>query len=167
MLRLDGWIYRFQVTIGTICALLVLIGVCWVVAQRYFLRSSLMGADELILLVAFWMYFMGASASARDRWHIRVNVVDNLPQGNWFRAACNFTVSLLNVGVTGAVTWLAVNNLLWNIGSGTQTPVFRIPTYWFDAAIVVALGLSFIYFLLDLILPVFGLDRPTEEEAQS
>jgi len=166
MLKLENWIYRTQIAVGSVSALLVLIGVCWVVAQRYFLRSSLMGADELILLIAFWMYFMGAAASARDRWHIRVNVVDSLPKGNWFRTTCNFIVNLLNVGVTGAVTWLAANNLLWNIESGTQTPVFRISTYWFDAAIVVALGLSFVYFLLDLLLPMFGLDRPTNEEVQ-
>jgi len=167
MSKLEGWIYRVQISVGSVSALLVLIGVCWVVAQRYFLRSSLMGADELILLCAFWMYFMGAAAAARDRWHIRVNIVDSLPKGNWFRIACNAVVSLLNVGVTGAVTWLAAVNLVWNIQSGTQTPVFRIPTYWFDAAIVAALGLSFVYFLLDLLLPVFGLDRPTSEEAQS
>ena len=166
MKTLESWIYRAQITIGSVAALLVLLGVCWVVAQRYFLRSSLMGADELILLVAFWMYFMGAAASARDRWHIRVNVVDSLPEGNWFRATCNLAVSVLNVGVTGAVTWLAMKNLIWNIESGTQTPVFRIPTYWFDAAIVVALGLSFIYFVLDLLLPMFGLERPTDGEVQ-
>lgn len=166
MKRLESWIYRAQITIGSVAALLVLIGVCWVVAQRYFLRSSLLGADELILLVAFWMYFMGAAAAARDRWQIRVNVVDSLPKGNWFRMGCNLAVNLLNVGVTGAVTWLALNNLVWNVASGTQTPVFRIPTYWFDAAIVVALGLSFIYFLLDLLLPMFGLGRPAAEEVQ-
>ncbi len=164
LLRLESWLYRFQVTIGSVASLLVLIGVSWVVAQRYFLRSSMLGADELILLIAFWMYFMGASAGTRDRWHIRVNIVDNLPEGHWLRRSCDFIVSLLSVATTGMVAWLALTNLIWNIASDTRTPVYRIPTYWFDLAIFLALGLSFIYFLLDLLLPMFGRDRPVAPE---
>ena len=42
--------------------------------MRYVLAKDFYGSEELILLTAFWLYFIGSSLAARDDTHINADM---------------------------------------------------------------------------------------------
>ena len=61
----------FMLVAGSIITLLVFVEV----VLRYVLGSPLFGVEELICLIAMWLYFIGASYGAYERSHIKAELI--------------------------------------------------------------------------------------------
>ena len=46
--------------------------------MRYFLTKNWYGSDEIILMFAFWLYFMGAAYGSYENSHIKADIVASL-----------------------------------------------------------------------------------------
>jgi TRAP-type C4-dicarboxylate transport system permease small subunit len=68
LLHLQRW---FMIVAGCFVTVLVFIEVL----LRYVFGSPLFGVEELVCLIAMWLYFIGASYGAYERSHIKAELV--------------------------------------------------------------------------------------------
>ena len=54
-----------------------------VVLFRYVLKWDLFGFDEIVMISAFWMYFIGSSYAMEKREHVRADIIERIlpPKG--------------------------------------------------------------------------------------
>ena len=69
----DGFIkvseYMTFALSAVVCAMIV-----WWAAKRYLFAGEFYGAEELILAIAFWMYFIGAYIATHEDSHISADL---------------------------------------------------------------------------------------------
>ena len=84
--KLENIFYSIENFISTITMITVLVFVFIGTILRYVFSTSIVGMDEVTLLIALYCYFFGASCASRSRDHIRVNIIDELLENskiNW------------------------------------------------------------------------------------
>ena len=66
------------VCFATTCVMTGVLGV--VVVCRYVLHEDFFGYDAIVLISAFWMYFIGSSYAMNKREHVRADIVERFLQ---------------------------------------------------------------------------------------
>jgi TRAP-type C4-dicarboxylate transport system permease small subunit len=54
-----------------LCTLIIVLGVC----LRYLFNADLFGIEEFLIIIAFWLYFMGAAYGSYEGSHIRADIL--------------------------------------------------------------------------------------------
>jgi len=60
----------------TTCVMVGILGV--VVLFRYALKLDFFGFDEIVMISAFWMYFIGSSYAMEKREHVRADILERI-----------------------------------------------------------------------------------------
>ena len=101
----DGFIkvseYVAFVLSAIVCAMIV-----WWSFKRYVFASEFYGAEELILAIAFWMYFIGAYIATHEDSHISADLFTGMlktQKGKAIAKLIRLTISLVAFGM---LTWL-------------------------------------------------------------
>lgn len=94
---------------------------------RYVLKINLMGYEEVIIVVAFWLYFMGGAQGSYERIHVRANILSNFISSEKIVAAIDFFVSTLNVILLVIVAVLSIFFINNSIEIGARSTIYRFP----------------------------------------
>jgi len=145
-----GLIYlqrMFMVVAGSIITLLVFIEV----VLRYVLGSPLFGVEELICLIAMWLYFVGASYGAYERSHIKAELIHI-----WFKRPRSYAlVKAISSLITFILSIIMITwtypYFIWGITEGETSQALLIPMVLSQSAIFVGAILMSFYFLAELI----------------
>lgn len=145
----------FMLVAGCIITLLVFIEVM----LRYVMGSPLFGVEELIVLIAMWLYFIGASYGAYDRSHIKAELVHT-----WIKAPKKVAlVRSISSGITFILSLIMVSwtypFFIWSITQGGTSQALLLPMYYSQSAIFVGAILMSVYFFtefVDYLLQTFG-----------
>jgi TRAP-type C4-dicarboxylate transport system permease small subunit len=115
--------------------------------------------EELITMIAMWMYFLGASYGAFERSHIKAELVHL-----WFKkprslAVINSIGSLITVALSLIMVSWSYPYFVWGIQEGEMSQALLLPMVLSQSAVFVGAILMSIYFiaeLVDNILESFG-----------
>ena len=66
---------RTQKVVLLICNILMVIIIAAEVVLRYFFKADLLGYEEIIIILAMWLYFIGGSYASYTKSHINAEVV--------------------------------------------------------------------------------------------
>jgi TRAP-type C4-dicarboxylate transport system permease small subunit len=140
-------------------ALLLTLVVCGAASARYLFKINFYGYDEIVILLAFWFYFIGAAYGSYNNTHVTADVVDAyFPDGSTKRAL-TFIRQLITASICGVFTYFAFNFFLFGfvgpLGNFTfqpKTMVWRIPLWISYSSVFVGLFFMEIYFLRNLVL---------------
>ncbi|GAA3548480.1 TRAP transporter small permease [Zobellella aerophila] len=127
---------------------------------RAVLDAPLFGLEELILVVAMWIYMLGAVLASRERSHLSadfVQVVCSNPKMIQVMRLLSTLISLLMAVMF--VTW-SYDLLQWGINKGQATPVFQLPWYISQSSLFVAALLFCFYLIRDLLADLNTLLHP-------
>jgi len=146
----NGLIYLqkiFMLVAGSIITALVFIEV----VLRYVLGSPLFGVEELICLIAMWLYFIGASYGAYERSHIKAELVHI-----WFKKPRSHAlVKAISSLITFILSIIMISwtypYFIWGITKGETSQALLIPMVLSQSAIFVGAILMSLYFLTELI----------------
>jgi len=141
----------FMVIAGSIITLLVFVEV----VLRYVLGSPLFGVEELICLIAMWLYFIGASYGAYERSHIKAELIHI-----WFKKPKTYALvkaisSLITFILSIIMISWAYPYFIWGITKGETSQALLIPMVLSQSAIFVGAILMSLYFLTELIDYIF------------
>jgi TRAP-type transport system small permease protein len=123
----------------------------FMVIARYVLEWSIVGADELALVSAMWLYMVGAIIASRRAEHL---VVDFLPQqlkSPLLLRLHQRVVALIMVATTVFFIYLSWRMLGFALKRPQTTPGLNIPELIPLSAVVLASIGCFVYALRDLI----------------
>lgn len=127
-------------------AIMVTIAVC----LRYIFKLDLYGIEEIEILVAMWLYFIGASYGSYNRSQISADVVEALVPESKIKQYLKCIRSLLAAVLYAGMLYLAADLLMFNIDSNFKTAIWKIPTYFTSAGIMLGCSLMTFYGFVEM-----------------
>lgn len=162
-------VLSFVLTANSLLLTLIIVGAA---TTRYVLKINFYGYDEIAVLIAFWLYFIGAAYGSYNNTHVSADVVDAyMPEGTLKKV---FAVlrHLITASVCGIFAYYGYSFFMFGfagpLGNYTFQPksmVWRIPLWTSYSAISVGLIFMEIYFIRNLILSIKALFSNRKEEA--
>lgn len=145
----------FIIFAGCIVTILIFIEVM----LRYVFGSPLFGVEEMVTLIAMWLYFLGASYGAYERSHIKAELVHL-----WFKepkslARVNSFSSLITVALSLIMVSWSYPYFVWGIQKGETSQALLLPMVISQSAVffgAIFMSIYFIAELVDNVLESFG-----------
>ncbi|WP_138471534.1 TRAP transporter small permease [Poseidonocella sp. HB161398] len=153
--RALAWIIQpVLVALGLAVAVLL----AWGIFSRSVLGAPVFGLEELMLIGVMWFYMLGAVMASRERSHLSADFVRVMTRNpRIHRAADIFSTAVSLVVALAFVTW-SWSLVSFGLERGQSTPVFGIPWWVSQAALLVAAVLFVAYLLRDLVQEIRGRD---------
>lgn len=135
---------------------------------RYIFRIDLYGIEEVEILIAMWLYFIGAAYGSYTRTQISADIVEALVPEGRVKDAARCARSVISVVLYCGLLYLAVDMLIFNLSANIRTAVWKIPGYFIPVGVCLGLGLMTFYGVVemrDVFTAAFGGDRSSEQDA--
>jgi TRAP-type C4-dicarboxylate transport system permease small subunit len=141
---------QLQALLMVLASVFIVIGVSAMAIMRYVFESDLYGAEELILISAFWLYFLGASYASQQRKHIRAEVFSAYCKSETINLLVKALAEVITLGLSMLYTFWAVEFIQRSIESGGVSPVWRIPLVTVHISILLGFAMITLYSAVDL-----------------
>ena len=125
----------------------------FVVIVRYVFEADFFAYNEWLLMVCFWLFFMGGALGTYEGSHINADLLDYFTEDQRLRWLRKLVVTAIEVGVSVALVYWAVLMIYDEIDSypnWTVTPALKIPFWIPRAGILVGLLMMSFYSALHL-----------------
>lgn len=142
---------KIQRIILIICSILAVGIIVAAVVMRYIFGTDLYGMEEIIVIVAFWLYFIGGAFGSFEKSHIKADIVSVYVKNERIKSALQLIASLVETTVAIILTSWAYNYFIWGLEKGAKSPGLSIPLVVSQSAIFFGLALMTFYFLVYLI----------------
>lgn len=123
---------------------MVIIFVVTSVFMRYILKMDFTGSEELITIVAMWLYYIGGAKASMNEKHIRADILGPIIKTPKKRAIQGIVVDAISAGVISIFTWWGIQYVIWNFQKGVVSVALEIPLTVSQVALVV--GFIFMLF---------------------
>lgn len=114
-------IMLFLTSISTM--ILIIVGVIF----RYILERNFFGGEEIIILIAFWLYFVGAMHGSFERSHVKADMISNYVKNKRVRDGILLLAALIACIVCVFFTKWGFDYLMWDLRTMPRTPGLKIP----------------------------------------
>lgn len=108
---------------------------------RYVLTMNVLGLDEIILLVIFWQYFIGAAQGSREDSQIKADMVSTVVKNKTVVAWCHLLARIIECGVIGVCIKWSIDYILKDMSVMPYTVVLSIPLVLSHAVMLVGFAL--------------------------
>ena len=143
-------IKKFMRAVLIICSAVSTGCILYAVFLRYILKSNFYGSDEIILLFAFWLYFIGAAYGSYENSHIKADLLNMYIKNMRYKDGLNLIAQAATVLVNCILLVWAYDSLLWAIEKMPLTTSLKIPIAIPRSAIFVGLLLMAFYHIFYL-----------------
>jgi len=141
-------------SVFVVIACLIMAGTFFfVVIVRYGFEGDLFAYNEWLLMVCFWLFFMGGALGTYEGSHINADLLDYLTEDQRLRWLRKLVVTVIEVVVSIALVYWAVLMIYDEIESypnWTVTPALKIPFLIPRVGILVGLLMMSFYSALHL-----------------
>lgn len=150
---------RFLMIFSSIAIILTIaIGV----VCRYFLKISFAGSDEILTILALWLYFVGGIYGSYEDCHINADILSMFVKKETSKHIVNVLVKTISLAVSLVLASWAFQYLELCLKLGGKTLVYKLPMMCSRAALVVGYTVPVLYNVYHLILAIGELLRPSE-----
>lgn len=133
------------VSSGLVC-LLIVIGAF----MRYILKKDFYGSEEIILLIAFWMYFIGSAVAAYEGSHISADLISSYLKSEKQRIVLKIVQGFISLLLFIILTWWAFEFNKFSLNVGQKTQVYKIPMVASLSAVLFSFVLSTFYTIINI-----------------
>lgn len=134
------------------------------VVARYILHKDIYGNEEIILIIAWWLYFIGAMNGSMEDSQIKAEMVDIFVQNHKILMKIKAVAKFIEGVVFAASAVLSVNLVNLNMIKMPKTTALKIP--FIAAQIPIAIGFTFMSFYAFYYAMLYISDKRTEGEAK-
>lgn len=121
------------------------------VLMRYVIHYPGMEIEEIVTLVAFWLYFTGAVYGSYERSHIKAELLHLVFKKPRAYALVKVTASLIVFILAVVMSYWGYHFFIWGIEKWGRSAVLLLPMVYAQSSIFVgAIFMSF-YFLVELV----------------
>ena len=121
-----------------------------VVSFRYVLKLDFFGYDEIVMISAFWMYFIGSSYAMEKREHVRADILERIlpPRGKKnLRIIAGFAQTVVAIEATR----LSVSYILNGFKIWPTTSAWNLPLVTSMSAVTVGFVLMAFYVIVQFL----------------
>jgi TRAP-type C4-dicarboxylate transport system permease small subunit len=152
-------IERFVMVFG--CIAIVLTIAAGVVC-RYFLNINFAGSDEILVILALWLYYVGGLYGNYEDSQIKADVLSIFIKNDTSQYVLNVIVKVISLGTSIYIAVWAYEYLQFCLKLGGFTPVYNLPMLTSRMALVVGYMAPPIYNFYHLVLSI--MNRPKNIE---
>ena len=124
---------KVQEAVLMVCTAACVIILCAEVVLRMF-HKDLFGYEEIVVIFAMWMYFLGASYAMYQKSHIDADMT-SLFFGERAQAVVKMIVSFITTVVAIILAIWAYSFFRWSLGKNATTTSLRIPLTYSQSAL--------------------------------
>ncbi|MDO4952273.1 MAG: TRAP transporter small permease [Synergistaceae bacterium] len=135
-------VIRFVIVV---CNMMSTVTILAAVFMRYVLGSNFYGSDEIILLFAFWLYFIGAAYGSYENSHIKADLMKMYVKNMRTKDAIGLLAETLTLAVNTVVLVWSAQMLLWSLAKNPLTTSLKIPISISHSAIFLGMLLMEFY----------------------
>jgi TRAP-type C4-dicarboxylate transport system permease small subunit len=146
-----GWLSKIQKLLMILSSIGIVLLLAVIVILRYVIKEDIQGIEELLLLPAFYLYFMGASYASYENSHISADMSNDFIKNQRVR----FIVNLLALTITFVSSvfffvW-SFNQFYWSYTAKGATAIWGIPLFVVYSSVLVSFVLIVLYNLVHLV----------------
>lgn len=145
---------------GIVCAMIV-----WWAAKRYLLHGEFYGAEELILAIAFWMYFIGAYIATHEDSHISADLFTGMLKTAKAKNYAKLLRLIISLVAFVLLTWLAYEFVVFDIAHNKITVMYRFPQAIIHIVLPISFALSCLYTIAHIINTVIAIQTDSGEDS--
>jgi TRAP-type C4-dicarboxylate transport system permease small subunit len=108
------------------------------VAARYFFNQSFAEASELTLILAMWLYMLGAVIASDHNTHLRVEIFGLLFKGKKTAAVHRVMIAVINLAIVLFFIRWAYDLVDWAVRRPQMSPVLNVPWIVSQSSILLA-----------------------------
>ncbi|MEH6628703.1 MAG: TRAP transporter small permease [Motiliproteus sp.] len=171
--KIDGYLVRFEQLLNKVFRSLMMLTclslACLMFAQvvmRYVLESPFSGIEEMSILLAVWVYFLGMGYATRQREHIHGGIVSLVVKDPQKVAYIRFFGSLICMIAACVFGYFAYKYALKEITRGRVSANMRWPRGIWSSSMIVGFAMMVGYFLLETINEYRGLRKTARQRNQ-
>ena len=172
--RMDKYLIRFEQLLNKffrslmMLACLLLAGLMFAqVMMRYVLDLPFSGIEEVSILLAVWIYFLGMGYATREREHIHGGIVNLLVKDHKKMAYIRLFGSVTCMIAACLFGYFAYEYALTEIDRGRVSANLRWPRGMWTASMILGFAMMTGYFLLEAINEYRGLRKTAQRESRS
>ena len=138
--------------VSVACLIMAFTFMC-VVILRYGFQADLFAYEEWLLIICFWLYFMGSALGTYENSHVNADLLDHLmdnPRLGWLRAV---VVCIIELGISLVIVYWAVLMIQDEVATYPNwqaTIALKIPFVVPRIGVLVGFGLMSFYSALRL-----------------
>ncbi len=115
------WLMIAASVISTTCMV-------YAVIKRYLFKGNFYGSDEIIMLFAFWLYFMGAAYGSFENSHIKADLLNVYIRNMRVKDGVNLLAQVLTVAVNTiiliwATRYFSTEIRRWGLSTALKIPL--------------------------------------------
>lgn len=134
------------------CSALLVIVIGVAVFMRYVMDSVFFGSDEILALLAIWLYWIGGAYGSYKESHVSADMSSLVIKDEKALHIFRIVVRAITVVISAVFAyWSVVNYAIRNITMGTVTTGLRIPYITSKIALTIGFCLMFFYALYHFI----------------
>lgn len=141
---------HFEVYLGTILFIAMMILLTVQVVSRYIFHNSFTWTEEVGSLMFIWLVYLGSSAAVLEGKHLRIDLFLSMMHGRVKKAALIFT-NLVTMLFCGYIIFPLTNIIRVLAKRGSVTPLVRFPNWIAYSIIPVCMVLMFVRLIQDTI----------------
>ena len=135
-------VQRIVMFITSLCVLSLMAAAAF---MRYFLEMDFFGMEDLVLIVAFWMYFMGGAYASYEKSHISAEVVSAYIKNEHVKRVLKLMTAFITTAMSWIFSYWGYLLLLWGLESGRRTVMLHIHILVPQSAIILGFFLMTLY----------------------
>jgi len=156
-----------------VAALYLALGIFLAVILRYVFHAPIIGMEELTLLAAAWLYFVGAGYAVQKEVYIKADILDVFPlfaRNQLLTKGLKVTFILLSIVAVSALFYLGLEYCLWAAEVNARTQQFLLSVNYGAASVVVGSGLMLLHLIIQLrrevrdVLNLYRDSKPVKEK---
>lgn len=141
----------FQRFILISCSCLSMLMIVLGVVLRYLFHTDLYGIEEFIVIIAFWLYFMGGVYGSYEGSHIRADLLTVYIKNETVKSVLKLIELAISSAVGLVLTGWGFHYFMWGLERGARSPGWRIPLVISQCPIFIGFALMTFYFIYHLI----------------
>lgn len=159
--RLPLWNFlgKFQKSVMAVTSILIVGMICYAVVARYVFGSDFYGSEELIQMLAFWLYFMGAAQGSREKSQISADILTCYITNEKLCRAMHLIKDFLTAAICLLVTVWAVKFVAWSFVMMPRSAVFKLPMVIPHSAVALGFILMSLYHVTYFVQDIMSFHR--------
>lgn len=143
--KIDRALMVFFETIMTTANLVICILLLIGAFMRYVLHKDFYGMEELVLMVAFWMYFVGSAVATREESQVSADLISSMLKNEKASAVMTLLRTVLTLVLFGVLAKWAWDYLMWSLAMRPTSAVFKLPMTIAHSSLFFSFAMSVLY----------------------
>lgn len=118
------WFVKYAAILSSVVSTACII---WACAVRYLFQGNFYGSDEIILLFAFWLYFMGAAYGSYEDSHIKADLINIYVKNIRLKDSINLFALFITIVVNLIILTWAWHFFMWGLERMPLSTGLKIP----------------------------------------